>query len=893
MKPIKTIIRGIGPHADTEINWNKLQSPIAIVAPYGRGKTFCIEGVLAALYGRFAWYPGSLYDAMTQGGGGEAEISLEFEHGNTRYLATRTLHATGKTKKQTAILSVDDLNSIRLTPGQIIPFMRKDGKVSKGGSPHLSGESWYEIAGPKVGDFDRAIEAMLGDADTALATWFLSQNRYGDLCGQPGEPDLTARRRGVLNNLIGASHLDAETERIAEVMRANKAERDVLQHQLQASFDEDTALRRIEEAKRNPCGIELLKAQEAYWHQKEHGRDFAGSITQAETQIENLRGDLDRSRVNAQKYQTQLDNMQKEIAKMDGVAAAVERLVQDEARAAEASADTERHVQALQTEIQRLESRAEKVNYNAERVSTLEGYQTQRADLQEQQAVFEAWRGWKAKRDKAADRMSASRRLVQELEAVPGVDAETIALAEQVDDLRVQYANALEANKRITELNSQRNGMRSQLTMNMRSAEDSADQARARMAQKPETPGGEICNFCPLLKEYNSLPAVIRLYDLEVERYKTKLDAIPTTEPVAYLTELIQRGQRARDAVEQLRSFAQTRKRITEATAELSLCEIALETIEAEEPPTAEDCSADLTRLQTAIDLLADAPVALAAAQEAKHDLEAKGVELHESNTRFDQAYSEWEQCHAKAKQATADLTALEEHRTRIKECQAETVRARTQSQSNAEHTSAQIARVEEQVAAWKREAAAQQEKSDRIAVLTADLETLEQLRVCFGPKGVRQILIDNAAPELEAIADDLFERATAGRQRLRIATQRVLVDGSVAEAFDILIRDARGERDALRYSGGQLQLILILFRLAVALWVGKLHGVQPDCLFLDEAFDRLGAEGTEDLLRVLDYLGERIGMIVVVTHDPQIAARLRSQVRLTSGVGGVRVETT
>ena len=337
-----------------------------------------------------------------------------------------------------------------------------------------------------------------------------------------------------------------------------------------------------------------------------------------------------------------------------------------------------------------------------------------------------------------------------------------------------------------------------------------------------------------------------------------------------------------------------TRKRIEELRNEFDKCKRDLETIELEAPPTAEDQRADLTRLQTAIDLLADAPAALAAAQEAVRDLETKCVGLGEANAKFEQTYSEWEQCRAKAKQATAYLSALEKERTRLKDRHAEGLRCRTRCQSNSEYFSAEIARMEEQVAAWKREAASQQVKSDRIAVLTADLETLEQLRLCFGPKGVRQILIDHAAPELEAIADDLFERATAGRQRLRIATQRVLADGNVAEAFDILIRDARGERDALRYSGGQLQLILILFRLAVALWVGQLHGVQPDCLFLDEAFDRLGAEGTEDLLRVLDYLGERIGMIVVVTHDPLIAAQMRGWILLQKTASlGVRTWTS
>ena len=108
MIPISLTLEGIGPYADKiTLNYCDLQSPAALVASYGTGKTWLMEGLLLALYGSAAWYQGSIYDCLTQGGDGEGRIELRFSHSAHEYRAVRELRDTGKTKSQKSMLMCD------------------------------------------------------------------------------------------------------------------------------------------------------------------------------------------------------------------------------------------------------------------------------------------------------------------------------------------------------------------------------------------------------------------------------------------------------------------------------------------------------------------------------------------------------------------------------------------------------------------------------------------------------------------------------------------------------------------------------------------------------------------------------------------------------------------
>jgi len=824
MKPLRLAIRGLGPHADTEIRLEDLASPLAVCAPYGTGKTTLLEAMLFCLYGRGGWYTDSVYDMLTQNGAGEASIALTFEEAGRLHVAQRSIKVTPATRKQTATLS-------RLEAAGLAP-----------------------VAGPKVGDFERAVAGLVGDYETFMATCFLSQNRRGDLIGQPGEPDLVARRRQVFNDLIGASALDAIEEDLAEIQRKSVSVAEELEAQLAAEPDPAEAIQNE---------LATCAAAERDLHAEQ------AALAEAESALETAR----RALRDAEGDDAQLK-------------AQIERHEQSQAQ----ESALRQRAESIGGECRELAARAQGLEKAQAESRELDALLRARKDLQDRRERHQAWKRWDDRRAELAAAVTLAETRVATLEAVPGCDAETIALATTADALLAR-GRALKAENEAKELlNKKRRERRADLTGALDRKRGLLGELDRRLADKPVTPMGERCAPCPLMREWAGLPSQIETLRSELAGSEKAVAAIEADEALEDLTEIRAAYERAASAGKSVAAARQASQDLAKAKSESETARNQLNEHAAGQPPKVDDPSDQLKAAQDRIDLLAGAPERVKTCELARADLARKRDEL--AAVEKDLAEAKRRTC---ALQPAADSArkALEDRRrqrealaTRVDEATAQVARLRESVTALVERLARGRARLEHLDARRKQAA----EKRARVAVLRDDIEGLKDLRQCFGPRGVRQILIDNAAPELEAIAADLFERATGGRMRLRIATQRVNQDDSIAEDFKILVTDERGERDALRYSGGQLQLIIILFRLAVALWVGRLHGRRPDCLVLDEAFDRLGAEGTEDMLRVLEHLADQIGMIIVVTHDPLIAQRMRSHVRLEKQFSGVLI---
>src|SRR3972149_1789565 len=92
-----------------------------------------------------------------------------------------------------------------------------------------------------------------------------------------------------------------------------------------------------------------------------------------------------------------------------------------------------------------------------------------------------------------------------------------------------------------------------------------------------------------------------------------------------------------------------------------------------------------------------------------------------------------------------------------------------------------------------------------------------EELRGAFSKKGVPALMIEAAVPEIEASANALLARMTAGRMHVRFNTQRETQAGDVRETLDIQIADELGTRAYENFSGGEQFRVNFAIRVALS----------------------------------------------------------------------------
>jgi exonuclease SbcC len=107
----------------------------------------------------------------------------------------------------------------------------------------------------------------------------------------------------------------------------------------------------------------------------------------------------------------------------------------------------------------------------------------------------------------------------------------------------------------------------------------------------------------------------------------------------------------------------------------------------------------------------------------------------------------------------------------------------------------------------------------------------------CMGNDGLIALAIDDAGPELSALANDLLLASYGPRFTLSVQTLLGTVKGDQREGFEILVHDAEsGESKSLAWmSGGERTIIEACLTRAIALYLVQCSGRRYSTLFSDE----------------------------------------------------------
>jgi exonuclease SbcC len=165
-----------------------------------------------------------------------------------------------------------------------------------------------------------------------------------------------------------------------------------------------------------------------------------------------------------------------------------------------------------------------------------------------------------------------------------------------------------------------------------------------------------------------------------------------------------------------------------------------------------------------------------------------------------------------------------------------------------------------------------------------------EELREAFGKKGVPALMIEAAVPEIEASANALLGRMTAGRMHVRFNTQRETQAGDTRETLDIQIADELGTRAYENFSGGEQFRVNFAIRVALSQLLARRSGTQLQTLIVDEGFGVLDAAGRERLVEAINAAQHDFQCILVVTHIEELKDAFPARIEIVKGTEGSEI---
>ncbi|MFC4305759.1 AAA family ATPase [Cohnella boryungensis] len=189
----------------------------------------------------------------------------------------------------------------------------------------------------------------------------------------------------------------------------------------------------------------------------------------------------------------------------------------------------------------------------------------------------------------------------------------------------------------------------------------------------------------------------------------------------------------------------------------------------------------------------------------------------------------------------------------------------------------------------------ADQQERDRIS---SELEPkalrwvrYQTLIKAFGRDGIPALIIENAVPQLERIANEILGKMSKGKHYVRFETQRELKSrAGVSETLDIMVGDWTAERPYETFSGGEQLRIDYAIRFALAELLAQRAGSKVEWLTIDEG---LGSQDAEHRALVLDSIksvASRFKRVLVITHIEDAQAAFDQVIRFDNADGGVEV---
>lgn len=167
--------------------------------------------------------------------------------------------------------------------------------------------------------------------------------------------------------------------------------------------------------------------------------------------------------------------------------------------------------------------------------------------------------------------------------------------------------------------------------------------------------------------------------------------------------------------------------------------------------------------------------------------------------------------------------------------------------------------------------------------------DVYKELVGAFGKRGVQALIIENALPEIQDVANQILGRMTDGGMQVQLLAQREAKtkNTSAIETLDIILSDDMGTRPYEMYSGGEAFRVNFALRVALSKMLAHRAGAPLQTLMLDEGFGTQDPRGRESILDAINTVADDFALILVITHIEELRDQFPTRIEVVKGPDG------
>lgn len=161
----------------------------------------------------------------------------------------------------------------------------------------------------------------------------------------------------------------------------------------------------------------------------------------------------------------------------------------------------------------------------------------------------------------------------------------------------------------------------------------------------------------------------------------------------------------------------------------------------------------------------------------------------------------------------------------------------------------------------------------------------------CNKKGGVPALIIENALPQIENIANQLLSQMASGRFQIRFDTQiEGKTTGELSEGCRIVVMDRGHERPYVTYSGAEGFILNFALRIGIGLFLAHRSGAEIQLLVLDEGLGALSDANRQAIVDAIQKASQHFGRVLLITHIPEIQDAFTQRIEVSRNGEGSKV---